>query len=348
MRSRYGIFWLLALLGIGQAGCVSSNRAKLERSEWESVVLSGEAPAALAHVPVKNRPFVVRNRYLPKSDAIQYEQGRDFVVDYDKGLLRRTAQSRIPDFGTNVLFGKEDFNHGQFPGYGNGGFFVFADYSFVVTNRWPVQARQDQFMTRTQAKLRAGEAVKIVAFGDSITAGGEATQPSLIFWQRWADDLPRKYPQARITAVNGATGGDSTVQGLERLEVKVLKERPDLVLIAFGMNDHNIGGVPIALFEANLKEMMRRIRASGSTEIVLLSCFPPNPKWHFGSHHMADYAAATAKVAIESHCAYADVFNNWVAIEQRKKPEDLLGNNINHPNDFGHWIYFQVLKGMGL
>jgi len=29
------------------------------------------------------------------------------------------------------------------------------------------------------------------------------------------------------------------------------------------------------------------------------------------------------------------------------KPEDLLGNNINHPNDFWHWI-FRVLRQLGL
>jgi hypothetical protein len=32
----------------------------------------------------------------------------------------------------------------------------------------------------------------------------------------------------------------------------------------------------------------------------------------------------------------------------RKKAEDLLGNNINHPNGFGHWIYYRVLSAIGL
>ena len=30
-----------------------------------------------------------------------------------------------------------------------------------------------------------------------------------------------------------------------------------------------------------------------------------------------------------------------MSIAARKKPEDLLGNNINHPNDYGHWVYFR-------
>jgi hypothetical protein len=63
---------------------------------------------------------------------------------------------------------------------------------------------------------------------------------------------------------------------------------------------------------------------------------------------MEEYEAATFRVARDMSCAFADVFNNWQALAAHKKPEDLLGNNINHPNDFGHWIYFRVLEGLGL
>ena len=62
---------------------------------------------------------------------------------------------------------------------------------------------------------------------------------------------------------------------------------------------------------------------------------------------MHDYAAAAERVSPETGCAYADVFNNWQAVVAREKPEDLLGNNINHPNDFGHRI-FRVLCQLGV
>jgi hypothetical protein len=94
--------------------------------------------------------------------------------------------------------------------------------------------------------------------------------------------------------------------------------------------------------------MIARIRSEAAAEVVLFSAFPPNPKWKFGSHRMADYAEATRRVAGDTGCAYADVFTNWQSLAARKKPEDLLGNNINHPNDFGHWIYFRVLEALGL
>jgi lysophospholipase L1-like esterase len=335
-----------ALLGVALAllaGCATV------RQTGESVIFVGEQPAALAHIPKWHEPVRVRSTYLPgQTNTIEYVADRDFVFDHSTGALKRTADSRLPDFRTNVLYGQENFDHSKFPGYGNNRFFAYVDYSFKPTAPWPIQAPQSQFLKATLMKLKAGQALKIVAFGDSITAGGEASRPELIFWQRWADDLQQKYPIARVSAVNGATGGDTTVQGLQRLEAKVLKEKPDLVLIAFGMNDHNVGSVPIAQFENNLKEMIARIRAATGAEVILLSTFPPNPRWKFGSHHMADYAAATHQVAQETGVACADIFNNWQTIAARKKPEDLLANNINHPNDFGHSIYFRVLQRIGL
>lgn len=343
-------FVLLAAFGCAAlvAGCASAGKSAARRQFGESVVFIGEEPAALAHAPIRSRSVSVRSAYLSGQGSKEYSEGRDFLVDCSQGTLRRIPGSTLPDFRTNMLYGQVDFDHSKFPGVGNGGFFAFVDYAFTAKAAWPVQPSQVSHLASTRAKLEAGAKVKIVAFGDSITAGGDASKPELIFWKRWADELKRKHPRAEITAVNGATGGDSTVQGLQRLQAKVLDQQPDLVLVGFGMNDHNVSGVPIPQFEQNLKEIIQRVRAASGAEIILFSAFPPNPKWKFGSHHMEDYAAATAKVARETSTAYADVFNNWQALAARKKPEDLLGNNINHPNDFGHWIYYRVLCGLGL
>jgi lysophospholipase L1-like esterase len=344
-------FYQLLVLVAGLAvlnGCSIIKKPRVGQEVGESVVLIGEEPAYLSHLPLLNQPIHVRSTYLPETGTIEYINGNDFVLDGENGSLRRTPVSRTPDFRTNILFGKEMFDHSQFPGFGNAGFFIFVDYAFAGTNEWPVQQSQVGRLRATQSKLLNGQVVKIVAFGDSITAGGNASRPNRVFWQRWADELQRKYPTAQVTTVNGATGGDSTRQGLERLQTKVLAEKPDLVLIGFGMNDHNVNGVPLPQFKANLKEMVALIRAKTGADIILFSAFPPNPRWKFGSHHMADYAVATAQAARETACAYADVFDNWQSLAARKKPEDLLGNNINHPNDFGHWIYYSVFTKLGL
>jgi lysophospholipase L1-like esterase len=345
--------FLALVTAICLSGCASSrSHHALERQTGESVVLVGEAPANLAYAPLLSEPVTVRSTYrdgLPQT--IQYQPGQDYVLNAS-GEIRRMPGSRIPDFGTNILYGKEDFRHDQFPGFGNGRFFVYVDYAH--REKWPRPKTKAEFgvaqLPKTRQKLRAGATVRIVAFGDSITAGGDASEPNLIFWERWAAALRMKYPRAIIETTNGATGGDATVQGLQRLEEKVLRQKPDLVVIGFGMNDHNREGygVPLDTFGANLRAMIDRIRADTGAEIVLFSAFPPNPKWHFGSHNMEAYADATERAAREEGCAFADVYHYWMSLAARKKPEDLLANNINHPNDFGHWIYFEALLATGL
>ena len=317
----------------------------------ESVVLNGEEPAKLAFPPVRRGSIDIRSTYLKDlPQTIHFTEGRDFTIDYKAGLVRRTSNSRLPDFRTNMLFGVEDFDHSKFPGFGNSKFFAYVDYVSKQVIHGPTQASQIHLLPRTLEKLQHGDHLKIVAFGDSITAGGDASTTNLIFWQRWAEYLQQKYPRANVEAINGATGGDTTRQGLDRLQEKVLNQKPDVVLIGFGMNDHNIGGfgTPLDQFAANLTTIIDRIRANTSAEVVLYSTFPPNPKWHYGSHQMQVYAAATERVAREKGCAFADVYNNWVSIAAKKKPEDMLANNINHPNDYGHGLYFEVLKRLGL
>ena len=358
-----GMTWRLARGAVVVAGaamlvgsltsCVTqSSRDPSVFQTGESLVLTGQQPNHLAFTPSRHRPVAVRSTYrdhLP--NTVHYEAGRDYVITPD-GAIRRTAGSRIPDFSTNILFGQEDFDHSKFPGFGNLPFFVYVDYHHRERLAPPVGPAElsARALPATRGKLRAGASVRLVAFGDSITAGGDASAPDLIFWARWADALRQKYPRARIEAINGATGGDTTVQGLQRLQTKVLDLQPDLVLIGFGMNDHNRPGFGVALpaFKENLRLMVDRIRAHTPAEIILISAFPPNPQWHFGSHNMAAYAAATEAVAREKQCALADVYQRWQQIATRKHPEDMLANNINHPNDFGHGIYFEALQALGL
>jgi hypothetical protein len=114
------------------------------------------------------------------------------------------------------------------------------------------------------------------------------------------------------------------------------------------MNDQNVGSVPLDRFHANLGEIVDRIRKDTPAEVVLLSSCLPNPNWHYTSGRMPEYGRMTGQVAAEKRSAFADVLSNWQAVVDRKKPEDLLSNNVNHPNDFGHWIYFQVLERLGL
>ena len=57
-------------------------------------------------------------------------------------------------------------------------------------------------------------------------------------------------------------------------------------------------------------------------------------------------AARTRRAAEEARCAYADVFGVWKKVLERKDLPSLLANNINHPGEFGHGLYFEALKAV--
>lgn len=335
-------------------GCLLLSVAGLAAAEGNTVQMIGDSlvlvqttPGNLCYDHIVPGSLFVRAKYDPaQAECITYEENRDYTVDWEKGAIARTADSRIPDYSTNMLYGQKEFDHNKFPGFGNGGFFIFADYQ--TTNAFPLvtETQQADRLAKTRAKLEAGGPFKIIVFGDSISAGGDATELRLRFDQRYAESLQKKYPNAQITVENGATGGDSTVSGLARLEEKVLTRAPDLVLVGFGMNDHNIGGVPPEQFEENLVNIVTQIKERTGADVLLFSAFSPNPDWKFGSHRMELYPPATQRAADRTQSAYADVYAVWQKALTRKDLSSLLGNNINHPNDFGHWLYFMALNSV--
>lgn len=323
-------------------------RAEITPMFGDSLVLADTTPGKLCFDKIVAGSLHLRSTYDPQAPgSITYEEGKDYTVDYDFGALTRTETSRIPDFSTNVLYGQKAFDHSLFPGFGNTSFFVFANYE--TENAYPltIPTKQAERLVKLRAKLEAGGPVKIITYGDSISAGGDATTTTLRFDERYAAHLRDTFPKAEITVENGATGGDATPQGLARLEEKVLTREPDLVLVGFGMNDHNVNGVPPETFEDNLVSIVTQIKENTGADVLLFSAFPPNPDWKHSSHRMELYAAATGRAANRTKSAFADVFSVWQKVLQRKDLPSLLGNNINHPNDFGHWLYLQALTSVG-
>ncbi|MBC7289126.1 MAG: hypothetical protein H5T86_14025, partial [Armatimonadetes bacterium] len=82
--------------------------------------------------------------------------------------------------------------------------------------------RRQSFVQRTLSKLRYGEDLTIVTWGDSVTVGGDALpMDRYAFAYRFADELRHKYPQARIKLVNAGIGGSSRATRLAGLEKDV-------------------------------------------------------------------------------------------------------------------------------
>lgn len=193
-------------------------------------------------------------------------------------------------------------------------------------------------MERTLTDLRNGCNVTIVAFGDSITAGYAVRRGFPSFWKEM---LAKKYPEARVELINSGTSGDTTMDGLARLDWAVLSYEPDLVTINFGINDCVLG-LGLEEFEMNLVEMVRRIRAGPESEILLLSSQPlETPPY---DRMVMDYYQAIERVAKEMDAGFVDVYGAWMKRVHAGKPlSSLILPGLDHPNEAGYRIIAEEL-----
>lgn len=109
----------------------------------------------------------------------------------------------------------------------------------------------------------------IVCIGDSVTGvyyhtGGLRAYPEMLELA-----LRKLSPDSQINVINAGISGNTTLNGLDRLEADVLSKNPDLVTISFGLND--MVRIEPDKFRSNLAIMIQRCRERHS-QVVL--CTP--------------------------------------------------------------------------
>lgn len=309
--------------------------------------------------------------------TVIYEEGKDYTVTA-RGIVR-TADSRIPVLtreeyvkpyndepwaGWLCLAGKKEFTM-ILP-------FVFK-YQTLVTyeteESWTglVPERMGTRLTKTYEKLESGEPLHIVYFGDSITAGWEASgadepavdmgslNPMKVQSDRyphmpvWAELVTRKlcetYPQAEITKDNLSAGGSTAKWGVDN--VNTLFDRvdvPDLVFVGFGMN---CMWDPVETFMGYIKEIVAEIKKRNpACEFVFYPAMTANTEIPTYQNDgllvyekaMTEYAKANEGMAV------APVHSMFKEMENRgKKYFNYTGNCVNHPNDFAIRLYGQTI-----
>jgi len=277
---------------------------------------------------------------------MKYEEGKDYTWQPGTNIIELTITSRIPfktasqmapPKGSPNMFATVLHSEGRF----------FHDLQVQVsywhkTDPWPVPyPQEEEQLTRVLAKLRAKQPIKLVALGDSITQGFNASG----FKESLAGPYQPAYPQlvantlqkrfgAKVTLVNFGVAGTEAGWGVEMVP-KVTAEKPDLVLLAFGMNDG--GG-----YEKKMTKMRDEVRAQNpEADIVLVSPMTMNPRFA-GADGFLGKAKFLGGLVMEN-VALANVTKPWIEVLKKKNFSDISGNNVNHPNDFGHRLYAQVI-----
>lgn len=239
----------------------------------------------------------------------------------------------------------------------DGKYAITAEDIFPIRAYTPAAPVNPDALGKSMAKLKNGEALKIAFMGDSVTLGAEAAAWTLNLWtaknlsypSRVVTGLRQTFPSAKIEPIQAVQGGTTSQVAPQFFEEKVAPQKPDLLLIAFGLNDANssIGGSPrvsVQNYKEGLRGVIAKARANG-TEVMLVTPMQPSPFLKSGiAARIVDYRAALIALAGEEKVACADVYTDWMHQADRGIPPfSQLHNWINHPGNQGHGVYAETI-----
>ena len=276
----------------------------------------------------------------------------------------RTAESRIPVTRRDELYPPADPDGSAFmfkrdaPGtylmFGEGDLFHRRQVCATYTHQpglWtaPVPRSAARGCRERCAGCVARERLAIAVTGDSISEGYNASgfvgvpphQPPYV--DLVAAGLRAAYGSP-IALHNLASAGWTADQGLADA-ARVGALNPDLVIVAFGMNDSGYATRRTSP-PTSPASCARCAQDARDAEFVLVSPMLPNPEWHYPVlERFAGIGTRWAGLCGDG-VVLADVTTLWEGLLERKSVYDLTGNGINHPNDFGHRVYADVVLSL--
>ena len=294
-----------------------------------------------------------------------FEEGSDYTVSPD-GWMTLTPTSSIPvlDYYTNVT-DSTDYRFSDtngVPFYSPGGNYKHDAYDVVVTYAHAngsldelAAGTWESKLTTASEKLHARQPLNVTFFGDSITYGAQASslapavEPfSPAYPSQVIAGLKARFGYDQINYANKAVGGKMTDWGLQEIQ-RVIDTAPDLVVLAFGMNDGSQGKDTELWYKPNTKGMIDALRAAHpEVSIILVAEFSPNPETANANYALRaqNRDALNDLYSTYGNMAFVDVGAVSRQIAARKKFQDFSGNNLNHPNDFMHAVYAELVMNV--
>jgi len=184
-----------------------------------------------------------------------------------------------------------------------------------------------------RAGFESGRFRDVVAFGDSIVKG--YGQPE--GWPRILErDLSARYPGVRV--INAGVSGDTAADGLRRIERDVLTHHPDLVLIAFGLNDMK-NGVSAEAFRRDISSIILDISRQGGLPVVLTTTRLQQGVSLLARLNPAPYNEILRSLSEERGIPLIDVEAGFKGLNT---PEFLM--DAAHPNQEGYRRLAEIIR----
>jgi lysophospholipase L1-like esterase len=212
----------------------------------------------------------------------------------------------------------------------------------------------EQLLPKTMVKLRGGQTVRVLAWGDSVTDGRYL--PDAARWQaQFVARLQARFPKAKIELVTEAWGGRNTDSYLaepagspHNYREKVLAARPDLVVSEF-VND---AGLSPKQVEQRYTPLLADFTAGGAEWIILTPHYIRGDWMGLSSQRDIDndprpYVTGLRQFAARHHVALADASLRYGRLWRQGIPYvTLMLNAINHPDARGMKIFADSLMAL--
>ena len=269
---------------------------------------------------------------------ISYSEGVDYELDRHAGTMIRTAGSRIPETRREDLAAAGGgLTHGRT---------VAVTYTHSADLQHWQPGESAGALARVSRRLQRRESLTICLTGDSISEGYDSSgfhgippyQPA--FGPLVATALSQEYA-APVHLHNQAVAGSTAADGVWNTSA-IAALKPDLVMIAFGMNDACYAEA--AEYATNVSAILARLQERvEKVEFLLISPMLPTDECTWLVPERFDQYRAGLRELTGEGILLADVTGLWTRIVARKDPHDVSGNGLNHPNDFGHRLYAQTI-----
>ena len=167
-----------------------------------------------------------------------------------------------------------------------------------------------------------GNRPKIVAFGDSLTAGFGLTEresyPYLLQERLNADGYDYE-------VVNAGVSGDTSLGGLERIDWVLEQENVKILILELGANDL-LRGLPVAKMRSNLDQIIRKAKGKGVSVLLCGMLAPPT----MGGNYQRAFSNVFPDLANEHDVAYLPFLLQNIALKKDLNQADGI-----HPNAEG-------------
>ncbi len=158
----------------------------------------------------------------------------------------------------------------------------------------------------------------VLVLGDSLSAAY-----GLAVDQGWVNLLQQKLTQSGYPhqVVNASVSGDTTANGLTRIERALKAHQPDIVIVELGGND-GLRAQSIPMIRGNLEKIIERSRQTGAKIIITGMRLPPN----YGSTYVDQFEAIYPDLASKFGSVLVPFFMAGVAT----RPELMQPDGV-HP-----------------